>query len=570
MRIDDLKETIEEFIKGNNERAILINGEWGWGKTTQLKKAIADLKSVDVKKVYYCSIFGAQSVKDITICYNNVIEGLGNFAKAAFISTSALIPYAGQHIVSGLNNVLNDIKVPKIHKKCSIFVFDDLERVSPDFSYLEFFGLLNSLFSTGSRVICLSSSCNISDEKRNAEFKDFSEKIFDRIIEIHERPIDVAKSIVKQKCDLDLGDSAFHGFDGNLRKIIKAAALFAHIKENISKRNLVLLSVFTEEEIFIASLACVNIMFSKDDENPSFDNSDIGRHQQYVYNKYKSKYGKYGYAMLTGTRLEYYESKDKIQSLRDLIEAIFSVYAYNDFAELDTYKKIELSILEQPYFLLNDNDRLIYVDELVSYISGIQSFNQINKSIFRTSLFLLNQPDAIIKIEKKSIIRNKIFLFASKDRSTINEIEQLLILEEKEAERSFYNEFLLEVNEFTLQEERKSLVASFDSKLNNRDFKGLRDMLYDAYKSPLENAEKYELLVDHIEENHYFLPDFRKTLSYAQWDYSCMLVDSIFRLGNKDKLKKHLEEMKKLCFEKPSERDKYCALLERLETKRVS
>ena len=138
MRIDDLKETIEEFIKGNNERAILINGEWGWGKTTQLKKAIADLKSVDVKKVYYCSIFGAQSVKDITICYNNVIEGLGNFAKAAFISTSALIPYAGQHIVSGLNNVLNDIKVPKIHKKCSIFVFDDLERVSPDFSYLEF------------------------------------------------------------------------------------------------------------------------------------------------------------------------------------------------------------------------------------------------------------------------------------------------------------------------------------------------------------------------------------------------------------------------------------------------
>ena len=77
----NIKENIIEYLKDENEKqAILIDGEWGCGKTFFIKKEIiheideSKIDGLKNKKTIYISLYGVKDSKEITNeIYTNIL-----------------------------------------------------------------------------------------------------------------------------------------------------------------------------------------------------------------------------------------------------------------------------------------------------------------------------------------------------------------------------------------------------------------------------------------------------------------------------------------------------------------
>ncbi|MBM7835727.1 P-loop NTPase fold protein [Clostridium sardiniense] len=180
---NEIVEVVKDYI--NNDiynHAILIDGEWGCGKTYFIKeKLIKDLEQYEEskksenyipKKVIYVSLYGIKSGEEISnIIYANIINNKNGKTKKILGSLAGL----GSDFIKSKGIDINNLK-DILECICSlenyILIFDDLERCNCDIN--EVLGYINNFVEhDGIKVILVANEKEIGkcNEEKNLELK---------------------------------------------------------------------------------------------------------------------------------------------------------------------------------------------------------------------------------------------------------------------------------------------------------------------------------------------------------------------------------------------------------------
>ena len=232
MKVKDIEKVIENLISNNQLSAILLDGQWGIGKTYTVMEYLKTRKDC---KVGYTSLFGKNSIDEInTELYRElhprqkVLETISHVV--SLVGTSVSIGGVGINL-NGIQVGQNKTIKSTTPKYKIIIVLDDFER-SEKLDVNSLMGYFNALMLQGVKIVVLSNFGGRLDERLG----EYREKVFDRIYTISETQMEVAKKLVSQ--ELELNKKHLNLAEQNLRILIKANALFGQVKHYLEEKSI--------------------------------------------------------------------------------------------------------------------------------------------------------------------------------------------------------------------------------------------------------------------------------------------------------------------------------------------
>lgn len=196
--MDNFSDGIKNYINGDENFALFINGDWGIGKTYFIKNNfLFEIEDDNKIKKEYLSVYDKHSLKEIkniiiTTIFKNIdakslkiTNGLKN------IVSNLDIPYVkSENIVSSINDYLDQSSLDKIQEELTqnnektVIIIDDIERLKDDVNIKEFLGFIRNtlLDSFGCKVILIGNDEEMKDERKK-DWDYYREKVISRTLE---------------------------------------------------------------------------------------------------------------------------------------------------------------------------------------------------------------------------------------------------------------------------------------------------------------------------------------------------------------------------------------------------
>ena len=190
---------IGEIIREKTKRykAILIDGEWGIGKTYEVDKCVKE----DEEKRIYISLFGIESPSSIyksllwQLCSigkkkEKIFKRFGNALHVVDEKLSGVSEKYGvaSGILKGVTSGIFDEKVYVAHKLSEmenvVIIFDDMERINCSISMISLLGVFEEVKKHASIVVIANLNKMNEEHKDNLEM--YSEKIFSKVYRINQ------------------------------------------------------------------------------------------------------------------------------------------------------------------------------------------------------------------------------------------------------------------------------------------------------------------------------------------------------------------------------------------------
>lgn len=232
-RISEIVQTVEI----SPYRCILIDGKWGIGKTYEICKGKAHLNSSAM-----VSLFGVNNEKELFKQLFWKLNSDGKEMSAAFnsvvnIGKGIASHYGFEKIVDPILSALpkeKELVESYINKitQTTVFIFDDIERISPQFQLRDFLGIIENLLQNDKVRVILVANSEEFDNPQRLEYERYKEKVINKIYHVDSFSCEVdwkrfgvdeafAKSFIKD-----------HGLT-NLRTIKKANQFYLDVKGQI-------------------------------------------------------------------------------------------------------------------------------------------------------------------------------------------------------------------------------------------------------------------------------------------------------------------------------------------------
>lgn len=183
LKIEDIKKAVVDYVSDDRKtQAVLLDGEWGCGKTFFIKEhLIPALQNIGHSEIYKISLYGISTVDMIQeMLYAQWLEkfvkkragkigrvvnnGIGIFGKSAIHALESKI---------GVRGIAKDLAKPLIgaidKNTHNIIIFDDLERCRVDI--IQLMGFLNNLSENNGFKLIL-----VANEKEVNRIDNLSEK----------------------------------------------------------------------------------------------------------------------------------------------------------------------------------------------------------------------------------------------------------------------------------------------------------------------------------------------------------------------------------------------------------
>lgn len=520
MTTNDIGKIIKKFIE-SNESAIIIDGNWGIGKTCSIDDFLKHEKdkeaAFDDCKFHYISLFG---FKDIDTLHKELYKRFHPFlvftAKAlSYISLAE--PIRKWMFLFNTDKAKEDIckKQEKgfLHKKykCNVIIFDDLERVAAQKDgFIELMGYFNRLIKEGIKIICICNSNEIEAEKRGV-FDNFKEKIFDRTYTINEENIEVIKKIFNETYDL-LDSESISFFEKNLRLVNKTKIFIDDVfeqlsanksKEKFEKRVVCLICILIVKEVFGSDLSRE---FKEELQKKVQSEDSAGK--SYAESMLKEKDDD----IISVRSIVWILKKQQIYSKYDLVSGLYNYFKYCDDSFF-SYTEANDNLLGKSIFFYSDEekkDKLNYIlteiDERFDNYSADQIYGAVN-DICQYGGGLLVDDDYNKLVH--SIIESK---DEEKKKTLLNKFDITLHMEPCANQKKFV-EVLDRINQ---EKELEEFVDYFE----NLDKNNYDETLFDWTKK-IRNNKKHltKEMCDYLEENDFFIPDLSKTISENAWGF---------------------------------------------------
>lgn len=540
MTIDELESRLDNEFS-DIYKCVLIKGEWGIGKTYFLRK-----KYLCHKKHIYISLFGLNSIEEVKIEIYSKLDRVLSFIKNGVNRIKGLsinLPF-GSISIPYLENDIEKAIEKKCKKEKFIIVIDDLERKSSNIKMEAILGIIESISNIKNSLIIVVANENKITEKEKSIYLNFSEKVIQKIYNVHRYSYTALDKILKNSIhaiDIDkelkeiISSATLKIFNSdyvnNLRTLEKGLnfvkLLIKHI--NFSELGLTNKQIF---ELITISLAIVIEDIEKKYSNKelkqkeSLDKVDI---LESVLREYKNE--------LSRNIMKKYLKENELFSYKyTLIEFIINIYYDLDLNESfqkinNWYKDLYLiktkkedidnfylgedelrQRIEEFYskYVLEKNDIidvnnwLQKLNELYYYAEIIEAedkfkYEEINEAIdkYLEKSEIVEDPRYLIRRNRPREIRNK-------EMKKINEVLIFKIT------NKYYNnciDSILEENEKGRFEIDK--LESLKSLFNSNDFEGKNK------------------IIERIAKNSYFIPDLNYNLTQEKWNW----IHSIWRIA---------------------------------------
>ena len=197
MEKDQLFNALSNYIKGQDQFAVMVDGPWGSGKTFFFKhhfipsicknhrtvyfsiygyESLDELKT-DLLKSLFITSLGMQVDKENT---KSKIKDIASLTKGIVGSLKKLTPFVSL-AQTAENMLIKDRLLSQSKQPASVLIIDDLERISPKIHMPDLMGFLltDIIEDYGYRVILVGNSKEIEQKK---EFLSTREKVISRVL----------------------------------------------------------------------------------------------------------------------------------------------------------------------------------------------------------------------------------------------------------------------------------------------------------------------------------------------------------------------------------------------------
>lgn len=391
---------IREIIREKTKRykAILVDGEWGIGKTYEVDKCVKE----DEEKRIYISLFGIETPSSIyktllwQLCSRDekrdkIFKRFGNAVHVIDEKLSGVSEKYGvaSGILKGIASGIFDEKVYVAHKLSQmenvVIVFDDMERINPTISMINLLGIFEEIKKHASIVVIANLDKMNEEHKINLEM--YSEKIFNKVYKINQCSLDINWE------ELGVDKIARTLFERNkqllnLRVIQKGQYLYEDLISSFTKK-------YSDAYLEWLQKICYEIVvedyLSKNDSNCFVNESEENKVDYVLSNISKKRSGNEHIVM------------------SQLIEAIYMFFLNGEAVDEDEF------YAQSHIFDLGMNVWSISIDEvantkkkLVQYIKEAQKVYEVEDLAFRyiqLSNFVQQKYEDILPYYKKSMKR---------------------------------------------------------------------------------------------------------------------------------------------------------------------
>lgn len=486
MLVTELNDYLFEFVNSEDTLSILVEGEWGCGKTFNINEFI---KKLDGNYVYV-SLFGADSISDVVMRLSEKIDS------------------------SYIVNIKSEFFVPSVSERKKynggIIVFDDIERKSSELKFSEVCGLISALTMHGFKTISIVSF----DELEDSNYKKYIDKTFDIKIHVSSDP-NVLNDLIGD--DFALEKSYLISAKDNYRIVIKSKRIMDDIIKYTEKKDKKsLLSTYNDHIKFlrciIIALRCI---YWTEKEKPVFEE------QKYNYAKfsYDENEKRYGYLIANALHHFFFKEKENenytfYNDVRIIIESLmidnYDILINNIESKTDILD--EDPFCDEIYFL-DDAGKKNYKRELLKRI-GEFDFSNIKHIRLVIDVMKYAIPVFTVNEEKKVIDGMIESVKSSGSNVLITYVEDCILASDNAKEKKYLTHIYDELK--SRLETNKTIITKneLDNAFKNKDYSFMIDYLY---------KNKYSLKCEQIAEEfskvNYYLPDLSKTIDHSTWSY---------------------------------------------------
>lgn len=466
MNYEKALKTIERILKDevNEKICILIDGQWGIGKTYTINKFIEENNEFDLK---YVSVFGKESLREIEknivtqmLPMTNVKKKLENNNSLKIFGSvvgDILKQYSG---IDGdftrsisIENISSDDKV--------IICIDDLERKSENIKLKDILGLVER--ATSNFNIILIGSLNNLNEEEMKEFNSFKEKIIDHELIVNELSDTILKDIAKGK---------LKDIDNNILNEIVGAFKGSELDEKNKLNNL---RIYKKYINLLYKIDCeirrvLGINDNKIDEKIiSISMSVIYENYIHMENSKKRRKRSFNYTE---------------EQLRNVIEKIFRYEEYDEsnlkeYLEIHSQIQKDIRSLYQVYKLSKE--------EALEIVHRIENnINLKNKEYFIKQKYIIGLYDALTDIGIIDSFKSRLnemaeYLYEPKidEKPEQFKIDDYNIYDQIEGESQNYKLYpiITYINKYNIEKYDRLKESILQEKIKEKDIIGIEDIL---------------------------------------------------------------------------------------------
>lgn len=370
---EDITERIEQYLYLDTNYAIIINGDYGIGKTYYIKNDLfprvrkLDIPNSEKEEKFLpilISLFGAKSIEEIQ---NQIFLELYPILKSKGVKiaaglTNSVLKYFGNDLKDFLaetgasGNNLND------YSKILICI-DDIDRKSKELDLKEVFGFVNNLVENfGVKIILIANEDELRKEIDidRDNYSLLREKVIGISVSFSADVVNIYKEIIESK--YQEANKEYYNFLKENEKII-----ISRIQQN--NNNLRNLLFFLEH--FKIIFNGVNDFFKKDEILKEFHTEILSHILDFTL----------------PISIEYKSGVLKPELFEDIISlykgGVFDISAFlsdgnnNRFNSKPKEEKVKTysEIYEEKYLDKKSQKKTLYFDSIFKYITGSQSFN---------------------------------------------------------------------------------------------------------------------------------------------------------------------------------------------------
>ena len=566
----DYYKEIKNFLDDTNSQVMLVEGQWGIGKTYLVDECIEEyIKNNKKVKRVDLSLFGVSDLKEL----NERLMNASSFGrrtikklKNAGIGLSYSTPF-------GLDISLNSdgifqflLKEEYKGKKYSktVIIIDDIERKDRKISITEIFGFIDSLKAKNTKIILISNVEQLSDHEDETAFNGFKEKIINREL-IIPFPTQRAKNeIIDKNINVDFSCCS------NLRTIIKFNLIYNLYKKDNS-------DFLIWNVIFRAFDAIDNCKINLDsfiDEKINLDirlkkmTGEYGKKYDVneIINNIRNEYKDYDEARIFSNQIASSDVFNNVEktSLLNVSQKIYNNLLLNDYSIISEIKFKYLTSNIEKY----SNDYLnLYLkydvkNAIKSYLSEIEegtisarydymSLYQAYAYLKMTNIDIFNEIISVTKMEKleevlicktaKVIVENNYdysgdthlidwcFIQGEKQRSVLHELHKCLLKK--------MLSYIVEVFSVDIYD---GFISDFEKAfLNVRNLYAHLASINDLDLSPLFK------LADYLSKNVLKILSSERDMTAWEWKETRDIIAFFVENGCKDIVKKSFDNCNK-------------------------
>lgn len=552
MNVENLCEVFENF-KNDNNRAILVDGPWGVGKTYQilqfLKRDSSDKKNEN--KLIYVTLFGKTTIDEIHTDIYSKLHPVQDLAKQVVQIIPKVAPLFGtvgsivsnlefalntneqkndsigeniekavqgvQSLADNINAVSNNEKTIKKTKNKTIVILDDLERIdSEKMPYGDLLGYINNLFLQNIKVIVV---CN-SKEINGDDFTSFKEKVIDREYKISATNPQIIVSYFDEYSFI-LKDYIIEEFDNNLRIALRVSNFYKEVMKQLSAYNKKYYEKISNEVILFYCALVVTGCNSKKYTDAQ-NKPDAKKHLLFTLSDDEN------IQSIAQSICNYLVNKQPSAHILDsLIFGLLEGYYYNTYDRLAPIfvdvKKLNDPFLEESFCLSDDEKEKLFT----------RQFERIKDAPTISSRRITNVIDAMCRYEKFSDIDNRedIIIENVLKKCEEREIHHLMDLPFGGCKR--YLAFSKKIKATYDSKQISTMVNNLNNSYLNGKYSELYDLLCEIERMSvfMVNNNLHNDILSFIKLNNFFIENLFDTIEMAQWEVAHKICEVAVRFG---------------------------------------